>query len=156
MTTKSQTWLDHYVERFTGRYIAAAVVLAVVFFVIGGAISWVIGFLKTYLNTFNIYLAVFGIAWTAAWLHWAGQKLQVIIPDLRAALIISDAEFQSYSSLWTQKFFNTRLHIIGSICLIVSSWIFVAVLAVFRDFLWFPTSWSRAVSLNLESIWGFP
>lgn len=142
MTSNHQMWLDPYFKVFPGHYIVASAALGLFFFLVGAAISWRIDFAISYIQTLPVYLAVFGIAWVAAWLYWMSRKLDSVFRDVRAAFLISEKEFEALALLWTRRFFNTRLYLSGSTLVVASSWLYLAYLVYSGNIPWLPDEWS--------------
>jgi hypothetical protein len=144
MSAAEDIWLGFYFKLFGKNYLLASLALSAFFFLIGLGISLKIDFLTSYINSLPIYLGVFGISWVAAWIYTVSVRLHVIFRDVRHVLLMSDQDFNEFRLLWIGRFFNMRLHVYGSIIVIIISWSYLVFLAFyFNDIPWFPVEWSK-------------
>lgn len=138
-------------DRVDGHFLPASIGLAGVIFAAGAVVAGLAGFLSVYLKTDVIWIGTFGIAWTSAWICWAGKHLSDGLRQA-GAVFVPPYKFNDAVTRWTRWMFSNGL--MFSAAIVAAAGASLAVISSSRHgtLEWFPPEWSQDPNLWAKNL----
>lgn len=132
----------------------AATAAAGVVFLLGLGLASLGGLARLYVHTRHVYVAWFGVAWSAFWYLWSVRHLRGWVPRAGSAFQPGNEEWPRFCDAWLLRL--RRMVALPTAVGVVLLWVYVALATHLGHRLWalprFPQEWTHGPSLALKDV----
>ncbi len=101
-----QTWLDKIYSKLNLTILAATIVIGIFVYFSGLLIAATFDFGREYINSYAIYIGVFGISLVSGVVRYASSEIHNVFEYFRPCLITDDDSYKLFINRWFSKLAN--------------------------------------------------